>query len=105
MKIYHEESDLVDDVENGANDLLSNITEPYLSLIKPLVEGLKKTNTEKLYYFNEAEKYKLMWRLRSLESEINKEGGIFILTKEGGLQIKDFSTELLNEIKKVLHQS
>lgn len=53
---------------------------------------------------NRNNKYKLMWMLRHLESEINEEGGQIIVTSamgKSGIQMNGFTEELKDKMKKV----
>jgi len=47
-------------------------------------------------------KYRIMWELRTLESEINSEGGAIIITEKSQIETKDFTTELSEKIKTLL---
>lgn len=46
-------------------------------------------------------KYKTMWALRSIEAEINEEGGMIILTIKG-MHTKQFSRELTDKIAELI---
>lgn len=53
----------------------------------------------------EKDKYKIMWALRHLEDQIEKENGIFLLWDNNGvpsLQFKEFSNELKVQISEAL---
>ena len=60
-----------------------------------------------LELINRSNKYKLMWALRHLESEINEEGGQLIITSargRSGIQMNGFTEELKDQIKAVIDQ-
>ena len=63
--------------------------------LNPLAEFAMKKHMEK-------EKYKVMWQLRSLENEINQEGGLIIITEKGKIHTKDFTSELTEKIHQLL---
>ena len=47
-----------------------------------------------------------MWELRSIEKEIDEDGGVIIFTKEAKILFKEFdSQELVDKIKFLLKQA
>jgi hypothetical protein len=50
-------------------------------------------------------KYKTMWCLRSLENEIDAEGGIIIIKEDGKIHTKNFTPGLSSKIKALLANS
>ncbi len=50
-------------------------------------------------------KYKTMWCLRSLENEIDGEGGMIIIKENGKIHTKNFTPELTEKIKALLAKS
>jgi flagellar biosynthesis/type III secretory pathway protein FliH len=74
----------------------------YITVIKKIVQD--NTNWQKRYAIEMGEKwkYRIMWELRSIESEINSEGGCIIITENGKIETKDFTAELSERIKTLL---
>ena len=102
MKIYHKQDIGVDKIIEACDRIISVIPEEYKIAIAPLVNIVKSSNEQRAFYFQECEKFKLMWNLRSLEKEINEENGMLILNAKGDLELKNFSSGLTAKIKDCL---
>lgn len=63
--------------------------------LNPLGEFTMKIMMEK-------NKYKIMWQLRSLENQINEEGGMIIITEKGRIHTKNFTPDLTDRILELL---
>lgn len=47
-------------------------------------------------------KYKTMWQLRTLEKEINEQGGMIIIKRNGEIQTKNFTADLTERINELI---
>jgi hypothetical protein len=79
----------------------------YLDYVLPTYDGLEQL--EKVAQFGmenmmEKYKYQTMWKLRSIENEINESEGIIIIMDKGKIHTKDFTQELSDKIKELLSQ-
>ena len=71
MRVYYEHADQV------------NIPEgPEFEIAKQL-----------LIFFEHKFKYRLMWELRSMEEEINNDGGVIIFTRDAKILFKEFENQ------------
>jgi len=109
MKIYFEPPEHIDFVEEHFGKLLNSVTwndsnTHILPIIQPIFKFTNQLYNEKQIMFFEQLKLKLMWALRSFESEIEAETGSFTITNTGGLVLNDFSDELTSKIKDHLTQ-
>ncbi|HEY8687623.1 MAG TPA: hypothetical protein VIM07_00195 [Chitinophagaceae bacterium] len=92
MKVYYrlkEDQQLkggANDYEKGVGEVFSNIADA----------------TQQLIF--EKFKYKIMWDLRSIENEINEEGGIIIITTKG-VETKNFTQYLSDKIIDLLRNA
>lgn len=105
MKIYHEEYEGVNEIDQTVDCGLKNLSGEYKPLIERLSNMVRNLFAEKMYYAWEMRKYKIMWTLRHLETEINAEGGVLIITGKGDLELKEFSAELSFKIKEAIEKS
>lgn len=80
MKVYYE-FDPIDEEESD----------------NPLISKFAHMAKENLLNISFKFKYRLMWELRHLESEINEDGGVIII-RNGKLETKDFSIETSEKI-------
>jgi len=108
MKIYYDPPEEIDFVEATFGNLLksASLDESKLELLTIMQPIFKFTNglyNDKQISFFEQKKLKLMWALRSLESEIEAEDGFFLIkSATGELAMQDFSVELTAKIKQHL---
>lgn len=51
----------------------------------------------------EKNKYRIMWALRSIENDINYEGGIIIINEKGQIETKQFTQETTGRIRELLN--
>ena len=65
-------------------------------------EGINEIAETAYYHILTKWKYKIMWHLRSVENEINDEGGIIIVDLSGKIEIKQFTEELTEKIHELL---
>jgi hypothetical protein len=105
MKIYvqpaDESSDIEDEIEifrKGAESLAKPVKELLTRMIK-LTSAIKNNYISSA---SELLKYKYMWALRSVEKEIDEEGGMIIIKLDGKNEIRDFSAELKTKINDLL---
>ena len=105
MKVYYESFDK--DCEHlylKQSDLIldEDLPESYRPVFNQLVNRVNMAY--QLYVVEAAEKWKYntMWRLRSLEKEIEAEGGCIIITTNGKIETRQFSPELTEKIAQLL---
>lgn len=78
----------------------------YNPAINPSPTGDEEFNSIMEKYLNtflELQKYKVMWRLRSIEEVLNKEDGVIRLTNEGDIKADGFSAETTALIYQLLN--
>lgn len=67
------------------------------------IEAIDNLTATSLRFMMERHKYRTMWQLRSLEKEIDADGGMIIINDTGRIAIKGFkSQELVDKIKEIL---
>jgi hypothetical protein len=104
MKIYSDMEDLTDPLADQVEEMIKNIEldTPFVAII-PLLKELVKCKRDAYARQIENIKLRLMWALRKLEKEIEEEGGMIVVNKEGNLATKGFSASLTasiqNEVK------
>ena len=103
MRIYYTLPDFKDKIEEGMDGLINtakNTSIEITNIIVPFAEQYKALNEKYWICFFELLKYKIMWALRFIETEIDaEETGILKMTAEGHLEIIDFSPDLTEKIK------
>lgn len=104
MKIYHEDLETVPHIQNEVDKIFEVLPPGLEEYVIGLAELTKKLIADRMFEFMEKEKYRLMWRLRSLEKEIEAEDGMFILKHDGSLQMKDFSDSLMRKVRNTLRE-
>jgi hypothetical protein len=104
MKIYYEISDELEPElpDNFYHEILNAIPEPIREGLRPAIEGYLTLNKKLVVANYESWKYKIMWKLRSIESEINSQEGCMIIKKDGKLELKDYSDDLKIKIAELL---
>jgi len=100
MKIYYEPPDQTSEVEDAIEKLYPNIPPSLNDIVKPSMEMMRNLYSEKLIQYFELMKYKVMWALRFIEKDIEGEEGHFLIKRDGGLEMVDFSDELKDKIRK-----
>src|ERR1035437_3833848 len=101
MKVYY---DLPEEAVEAEDIFLENYLADYENYLADLWTS---KNTVKIYnklteIMCVKQKYQIMWGLRSIENEINEEGGRVIITKEGRIKIQGFTKELKTKIYSLL---
>lgn len=52
--------------------------------------------------FMEKTKYKILWALRSIEDDINYEGGMIVINEKGQIETKGFTQETTDKIRALI---
>lgn len=106
MKVYYKIRDSGNDITDV---MLASIADAFPAEIKdPLNEFFKNhQNMKEKYIIEKFEKvkYKVMWALRSIEKEINDEGGMIVITWDFKIELKDFSEPLSEQILRLIDSS
>lgn len=78
----------------------------YLHYEVPALDGPRCLNdmaSESMMWRMELEKYKTMWQLRTLEEQIDDDGGMIIINDKGGVHLKHFRSQTLaDKIQEIL---
>lgn len=98
MKITYEMPEFVNDAALKIKEVAQKTPPELMEIVQPVMDMAEHFYLKSMEQFFEIEKWKLMWRLRHLEADIESEGGTLTLTKDGGLSLDGFSEELLKKI-------
>jgi hypothetical protein len=104
MKIYFDPPDEINAMEEALETLTKDVTPEIAQVFEPIKTIANDLYSKKSICSRELIKYKIMWALRFLESEIESENGSFRITNDGDLAIRDFSTELTEKIKQEIKE-
>jgi hypothetical protein len=97
VKVYYDIPDTYLAMEELFPHVLQTFPKEMRDTVKPLLEANFRLQEQLTIAFFKTKKFETMWRLRVLEKEINREGGMIIITISG-IDIKGFSDELWSQI-------
>ncbi len=94
MKVYIEPPEIdVNPIQERLNDL------PEDHELRPILQNVISLQQRYLEVVQQNLQYKIMWALRSLETEIDEAGGMILLGTDGTLTLKEFQPELAERIE------
>ena len=100
MKVYIEPPEVdVNPIQDRLNDL------PESHELRPILQNVISLQQRYLEVVQQNLQYKIMWALRSLETEIAEAGGMIILGNDGTLTLKEFEPELSERIEQCIKEN
>lgn len=105
MKIYYDIPDDLDpDIlpQDFYDTILNALPETMRPGLRGIIEGYPRLNKNLVIMSYEKKKFEIMWKLRSIEKEINSQEGYMILQKDGRLLLKDYTDDLILKINGLL---
>lgn len=107
MKVYYDlDPDLIEDKEldHALDNIVKTSPANERKAMSRFVEAHKAMRSHLAILHSEKTKFQLMWSLRSIEKEIDMEGGMIIITKDSKIELKDFSPEISETIVRLLNE-
>jgi len=100
MKVYIEPPEIdVNPIQERLNDL------PEDHELRPILANVISLQQRYLEVVQQNLQYKIMWALRSLETEIDEAGGMILLGTDGTLTLKEFQPELAERIEQSIKEN
>jgi hypothetical protein len=73
--------------------------------LRPILQNILTLQEKYLEVVQQKLQLQIMWALRSIEKEIDEEGGMILLTTEGEIELKEFSPELSEKISQCIKEN
>jgi hypothetical protein len=106
MKVYNETPEIVTIAsEEMISAIIQRIPLDMAPAMRSFLERYNELQEEYAQVTFEKFRYKAMWALRTIESEIEGEGGIFVIREEGNVETKGFSQALTDKIRELLNNN